>query len=196
LGSRMKNPKVDAYISEATEWKEETRSMVAICRACGLGEEIKWGKPCFTFGESNVVIIQGFKAYCALMFCKGALLKDPKKILHKIGEHTQGARQARFTDVSQVDKLKPVLMAYIKEAVEGEKAGLKVLYKTNPEPVPKELQERLDRNAVLKRAFAALTPGRQRGYILFISSAKQSATRDTRVQKCMPQILSGKGLND
>jgi uncharacterized protein YdeI (YjbR/CyaY-like superfamily) len=192
----MNNPLIDAYVMGATEWKEETKSLVSVCRGCGLGEEIKWGKPCFTFGESNVVIIQGFKAYCALMFCKGALLKDPRKILHKIGEHTQAARQARFTDDSQINKLKPVLKAYIKEAIEGEKAGLKVEYKKNPEPVPKELQERLDRNAVLKKAFFALTPGRQRGYILFISSAKQSTTRDARVQKCMPQILSGKGLND
>jgi uncharacterized protein YdeI (YjbR/CyaY-like superfamily) len=188
--------KVDAFVDAADQWKEETRQLVALCRDCGLAEEIKWGKPCFMAGESNVVVIQGFKDYCALLFCKGALLKDTKGILNRIGEHTQGARQARFTGVRDIIKLRPALKAYIQEAVKAEKAGLKVEYKKNPEPVPKELQERLDRNAVLKKAFSALTPGRQRGYILFISGAKQSATRDARVARCLPQILEGKGLTD
>ncbi|HZZ20877.1 MAG TPA: DUF1801 domain-containing protein [Opitutaceae bacterium] len=190
------NPKVDAYLRGETQWKEETRQLIELCRSAGLGEEIKWGKPCYTFQETNVVILQGFKAYCALLFCKGALLKDPNHILHRIGEHTQGARQARFTDVSQIIKMKPVLKAYIKEAVAAEKAGLKVVYKKTPEPIPAELQERMDRNAVFKKAFFGLTPGRQRAYILFISSAKQTETRAARVAKFMPQIIAGKGLND
>lgn len=190
------NPKVEAFISEATEWKQETKELVSLCRECGLTEEFKWGKPCYAFEGHNVVIIQGFKEYCALMFTKGVLLKDPRGILRKVGEHTQASRQARFKNPADIDKLKPVLKAYLREAIELERAGIQVVYKKNPEPVPAELQERLDRNAVLKKAFASLTPGRQRGYILFISSAKQSETREARVRKCMPQILSGKGLND
>jgi uncharacterized protein YdeI (YjbR/CyaY-like superfamily) len=190
------NPKVDAYLREEQKWREESKILRTICLGCGLTEELKWGKPCYTFRESNVVIIQGFKEYCALMFCKGALLKDSKGALSKIGEHTQAARQARFTNAREIVALKPVLKAYIREAIEAEKAGLKVEYKRNPEPVPEELQYKLDHYPALKAAFAALTPGRQRYYILFISSAKQSATRTARVEKFMPRILSGKGLND
>jgi uncharacterized protein YdeI (YjbR/CyaY-like superfamily) len=187
---------VDAYISRAQKWREETKKLRMIILGCGLAEELKWGKPCYTFRESNVVIIQGFKEYCALMFCKGALLKDPKGILKKIGEHTQGARQARFTSAREIAGLEPVLKAYIREAIEAEKAGLKVEYKKNPEPIPREFQDRLDEMPALRTAFGALTPGRQRGYILYFSGAKQSKTRDARVAKCMRQILNGKGLLD
>jgi uncharacterized protein YdeI (YjbR/CyaY-like superfamily) len=190
------NPKVDAYVREAQEWREETKQLRTIALGCGLTEELKWGKPCYTFQESNVVIIQGFKEYCALMFCKGALLKDPKKILNRIGEHTQAARQARFTNVREIVDVAPVLRAYIREAVEAEKAGLKVAYKKNPEPVPEELKNRFRDSPALKAAFEALTPGRQRAYIFYFSGAKQSKTRESRIEKCMRRILGGKGLND
>lgn len=167
-----------------------------ICLGCGLTEELKWGKPCYTFQESNVVIIQGFNEYCALMFCKGALLRDPKGILKRIGEHTQAARQARFTDVREIVEMEPTLEAYIYEAVEAEKAGLKVILNRNPEPIPKEFQDKLDHMPALKTAFYALTPGRQRGYIFYFSAAKQSKTRESRIEKCRRRILNGKGLND
>jgi uncharacterized protein YdeI (YjbR/CyaY-like superfamily) len=187
---------VDAYLSNTQEWREETKKLIMIVRACGLTEELKWGKPCFTFQESNVVIIQGFKEYCALMFCKGALLKDSKGILKKPGENTQAARQIRFTNVQEIARMEPILKAYIHEAVDAEKAGLKVVFKKNPEPIPEELQNKLDEIPALKTAFAALTRGRQRAYILHFSAAKQSKTRESRVEKCMRQILNGKGLND
>jgi uncharacterized protein YdeI (YjbR/CyaY-like superfamily) len=190
------NPKVDAYLTEIQAWREETKKLRIIALGCGLTEELKWGKPCYTFQEGNVVIIQGFKEYCALMFCKGALLKDPKGVLNKIGEHTQAARQIRFTSAREIVRMEPVLKAYIHEAMEAEKAGLRVKFKKNPEPVPEELRIKLREIPALKAAFAALTPGRQRAYILFISAAKQSKTRESRVEKCMRRILSGKGLND
>lgn len=170
--------------------------MRTISLGCGLTEELKWGKPCYTFRESNVVIIQGFKEYCALMFCKGALLKDPKGILKRIGEHTQAARQARFTHVRQIAEMAPTLKAYIHEAIEAEKAGLKVILKENPIPIPKELQSKLDSMPALKTAFYGLTPGRQRAYIYFFSGAKQSKTREARIEKCLRRILEGRGLND
>jgi uncharacterized protein YdeI (YjbR/CyaY-like superfamily) len=190
------NPSVDVFIEEAETWKEETQKLRAIALDCGLTEELKWAKPCYTFKESNVVIIQGFKEYCALMFCKGALLKDPEGILKKPGESSQAARQIRFTSAQEVVKMKPIVKAYIREAIEAEKAGLQIVFKKNPEPVPEELQKRLNENAALRAAFGALTPGRQRGYILIISAAKQSQTRAARVEKCVPRILKGKGLND
>jgi uncharacterized protein YdeI (YjbR/CyaY-like superfamily) len=190
------NPKVDAYLREEQRWREESKALRTICLGCGLTEELKWGKPCYTFRESNVVLIQGFKHYCALMFCKGALLKDAKRVLNRIGEHTQGARQIRFTDAGEIAAMKPVLKAYINEAIEAEKAGLKVEYKRNPEPVPEELQYKFDHFPALKSAFGALTPGRQRAYILYFSAAKQSQTRASRIEKCMRRILSGDGLND
>jgi uncharacterized protein YdeI (YjbR/CyaY-like superfamily) len=190
------NPKVDAYLREAQTWRKETRELRGIALSCGLTEELKWGKPCYTFRESNVVIIQGFKAYCALMFCKGSLLKDAKGVLNRIGEHTQGARQIRFTNAREIAAMKPVVKAYINEAIQAEKAGLKVEYGRNPEPVPEELQYKIDHYPALKAAFGALTPGRQRAYILFFSAAKQSKTREARVDKCMGRILSGRGLND
>jgi uncharacterized protein YdeI (YjbR/CyaY-like superfamily) len=187
---------VDAFISKAENWQEETKKLRRIILGCGLAEELKWGKPCYTFQNSNVLIIQGFKEYCALMFCQGALLKDPKGVLKKPGENTQAARQIRFTHVREIVGMEPLLKAYIHEAVEAEKAGLKVNFKKNPEPIPEELQNRLDEIPALKTAFAALTPGRQRAYILYFSAAKQSKTRAARVEKCRPQILKGKGLTD
>jgi uncharacterized protein YdeI (YjbR/CyaY-like superfamily) len=187
---------VDAYVREDGRWRDETRKLRAIILRFGLTEELKWSKPCYTLGQSNILIIQGFKDYCALMFCNGALLKDPKNILKKPGENTQAARQIRFTDVREIVQMETILKAYIGEAIEAQKAGLKVKYKKNPGPIPGELKHKLDEVPALKTAFKALTPGRQRAYILFISAAKQTKTRESRVVKCMPQILKGKGLND
>jgi uncharacterized protein YdeI (YjbR/CyaY-like superfamily) len=189
------NPKIDAYLRD-DPWREETKKLRTIALGAGLIEELKWGKPCYMLEDSNVLIIQGFKDYCALMFCKGALLRDSKGILKKPGENTQAARQARFTDVREITKLAPTLKAYIKEAIAAEKAGLKVEFKKTPEPVPAELQKKMAEVPALKTAFHALTPGRQRAYILHFSAAKQSQTRTSRIEKCLKQILSGKGLND
>jgi uncharacterized protein YdeI (YjbR/CyaY-like superfamily) len=189
------NPKVDTYIREELKWRKESEKLRTICLGCGLTEELKWGKPCYTFQESNVVLIQGFKEYCALMFCKGSLLKDPKGILQKIG-HMHVPRQARFTEVRQIVKMEPTLKAYIHEAVEAEKTGLKPTPNKNPPPIPKELTDKFGKTPALKAAFYALTPGRQRGYIFFFAAAKQSKTRESRIEKCSPQILKGNGLND
>jgi uncharacterized protein YdeI (YjbR/CyaY-like superfamily) len=191
-GSRQ----VDVFLSKAKKCQEEFEKLRMIILDCGLTEELKWGKPCYTFQKSNIVIIQGFKEYCALMFCKGALLNDPNGILKKPGENTQAARQIRFTNVREIVEMEPILKAYIYEAIEAEKAGLKVNFKKNPEPTPEELQNKLDEIPALKTAFDALTPGRQRAYILYFSAAKQSKTRESRVEKCMQQILNGKGLDD
>ena len=191
------NPKVDAYLNKAGRWREESEKLREIILDRGrLIEELKWGKPCYTFQQSNILIIQGFKEYCALMFCKGALLKDTKGLLKKPGENTQAARQIRFTNVQEIVGMQAVLKAYIDEAIDAEKAGLKVTFKTNPEPMPAELQNKLDEVPALKIAFTALTPGRQRAYILYFSAPKQSKTRAARIIKCMKQILNGKGLND
>jgi uncharacterized protein YdeI (YjbR/CyaY-like superfamily) len=190
------NPKIDKFLREVETWRKETEELRAIILACPLTEELKWGKPCYSFQDSNILIIQGFKEYCALMFCKGALLKDPKGLLVKPGENTQAARQIRFTHVREIVAMKPILKAYIEEAIAAEKAGLKVKFKERPEPIPEELQNKLDGIPALKAAFAALTRGRQRAYILYFSSAKQSQTRVSRVEKCVPQILKGRGLND
>jgi uncharacterized protein YdeI (YjbR/CyaY-like superfamily) len=188
------NPKVDGYLRKAKKWQAEMEKLRRISLDCGLTEELKWGKPCYTFQESNIVIIQGFKEFCALLFCKGALLNDPKGILKKFG--WQAARRIPFTSVREMVEMEPILKAYIHEAVEAEKAGLKVNLKKHPEPVPEEFQNKLDESPALKAAFEALTPGRQRGYILYFSGAKQSKTRESRIAKCMQQILKGKGLND
>ena len=164
---------------------------------CGLTEELKWGKPCYTFQGGNVVILQGFKEHCALLFCKGALLADPKGILKKPGENTQAARRIEFTNVSEIVAMKPALKGYIREAIQAEKAGLEVTYKKTSEfKIPEEFQKKLDKIPALKTAFEALTPGRQRAYILYFSAPKQSKTRESRVEKCMQPILKGKGLND
>ncbi|MDB6125356.1 MAG: hypothetical protein JWQ71_4349 [Pedosphaera sp.] len=189
------NP-VDVYLSKAKKWQAEFKKLRRIILDCPLTEELKWGKPCYTFQNSNILIIQGFKEYSALMFCKGALLKDPKGILIQQTKNVQAARQIRFTKVREIVEMEPVLKAYIHEAIAAEKAGLKVNFKTNPEPIPEELQNKLDEIPALKTAFDALTPGRQRGYILYFSAPKQSKTRESRVEKSMPQILNGKGLND
>jgi uncharacterized protein YdeI (YjbR/CyaY-like superfamily) len=188
------NPKVDGYLRKAKKWQKEMEKLRKISLACGLIEELKWGKPCYTFQQSNIVIIQGFKEFCALLFCKGALLNDPNGILKKFG--WQAARRLPFTNVREIVEMESVLKAYIHEAMEAEKAGLKVNFKKNPESIPKEFQNRLDEIPALKTVFQALTPGRQRGYILYFSGAKQSKTRESRVEKCMQQILNGKGLND
>jgi uncharacterized protein YdeI (YjbR/CyaY-like superfamily) len=191
------NAKVDIYLSKARKWREELKKLRRIILGCHLAEELKWGKPCYTFQKSNIVILLGFKEYCALLFCKGVLLNDANGILIKPGENTQAARQIRFTNVRDIAGMEPVLKAYIHEAIEVEKAGLKVNYKKNTDLIfPGEFQNKLDKNPALKTAFDALTPGRQRAYHLYFSAPKQSKTRESRVEKCTQQILNGKGLND
>jgi len=191
------NPEVDRYLSKAKQWREEFTELRRILLDCGLDEELKWGKPCYTFQYSNIVIVQGFKGYCALLFCKGALLKDANRILIQQTENVQAARQIRFTNVREIVGMESILKAYIREAIEAEKAGWEVVYKKTSEfKIPEELQNKLDTVPALKTAFNALTPGRQRGYLLFFSAAKQSKTRESRVKKCMRQILDGKGLDD
>jgi uncharacterized protein YdeI (YjbR/CyaY-like superfamily) len=191
------NPKVDDFLSKAKKWREEMAKLRMICLDCGLTEEMKWGKPGYTFQGNNVVIIQGFKEYFALLFVKGALLKNHEDILIAPGENTQAGRQIRFTNAQEIVKLEPLLKAYINEAIEVEKAGLKVnLKKTSEYVIPEEFQSKLDENPALKTAFDALTPGRQRAYILYFSQPKQSKTRESRVEKSIQPILDGKGLND
>ncbi|MEI9945265.1 MAG: DUF1801 domain-containing protein [Chitinophagaceae bacterium] len=191
------NPKVDFYFSKNKKWQEEIEKLRMIVLDCGLNEELKWGVPCYTFGKNNIVLIHVFKEYCALLFFKGALLNDANSILIQQTKNVQAARQARFTNVKEIVKLKTVLKAYIYEAIEVEKAGLKVnLKKTKEYTVAKEFQNKLGKSSALKKAFYALTPGRQRGYLLYFSAPKQSKTRESRVEKYMPQILKGKGLND
>ncbi len=192
-----KNPKVNWYFREETKWRKELEKLRAILLGCPVTEELKWGKPCYTFQESNVVIVQGFKEYCALLFGKGALLKDPKGILIQQTENVQAARQLRFTNVREITKMAPTIKAYVKEAMEVEKAGLEVQYKKTSEfKVPEELQNRFAEDLSFKKAFDALTPGRQRGYLLYFSAAKQSKTRESRIEKYMPKILERKGLLD
>ncbi|HEY1847620.1 MAG TPA: YdeI/OmpD-associated family protein [Opitutaceae bacterium] len=191
-----KNPRVDAYLRAETRWRKESEALRRISLGCGLDEEVKWGKPCYAFEGSNVVLIQGFKEYCALMFFKGVLLKDPDGILSRIGKYMQGPRQARFTDLSQITEAAPVLKKYIQAAIEVERAGEKVVLKRDLVPIPDELEKRFRDSPVLKKAFFELTPGRQRAYIYHISGAKQSATRQSRIEKCQPRILAGKGLLD
>jgi uncharacterized protein YdeI (YjbR/CyaY-like superfamily) len=191
------NPKVDLYLSKAKKWRKELETLRMIILDCQLTEELKWGKPCYTFEKSNVVILLPLKEYCALLFCKGALLNDANGILIKPGENTQAARQIRFTKVREIVEMQTILKAYIRKAIAVEKAGLEVSYKKITEfVIPEELQKKLDEIPALKTAFAALTPGRQRGYILYFSAPKQSRTRESRVEKCRQQILNGKGLND
>ena len=191
------NPKVAVYIGKAKKWQEEMEKLRMIILDCQLTEELKWGKPCYTFQKSNIVLIVGFKEYCALIFCKGALLNDSHGILIKPGENTQAGRQIRFTDVREIVEMESILKAYIYETIEVEKAGLKVNFKANTELIhPEEFQKKLDENPALKAAFEALTPGRQRAYNIYFSAPKQSKTRVLRVEKCMQQILNGKGLDD
>lgn len=191
------NPKVDWYFDKAKQWQEELERLRTIILGCGLTEELKWGCPCYTFEKRNIVLIHVFKEYCALLFFKGALLKDAKGILVQQTKNVQAGRQIRFTNVREVVKLKPVLKSYIDEAIEVEKAGLKVkLKKTSEFDTPEEFQNKLDGVPALKTAFYALTPGRQKAYLLYFSAPKQSKTRESRVEKCTPQILNGKGLDD
>ena len=191
------SPKVDWYFSKNGKWQEEIRRLRTIVLECDLVEELKWGCPCYTFQKSNIVLIHVFKEYCALLFFKGVLLKDKKKILIQQTENVQVARQIRFTNLREVVKLEKTLKAYIYEAVEVEEAGLKVnLKKTTDFKVPEEFQSKLDKNRSLKKAFNALTPGRQRAYLFYFSQPKLSKTRDSRVEKYMQQILDGRGLDD
>jgi uncharacterized protein YdeI (YjbR/CyaY-like superfamily) len=192
------NSKVDEFLRKAKQWREEmTRLREIVVSVPELGEEMKWGHPCYTFEGGNVVLIHGFKEYCALLFFKGALLKDGKGILVQQTENVQGARQVRFRNLGEIEKLARVLKDYIKEAVEVERRGLKVEYKGTAEfKMPEEFRKRLDGDARLKKAFAALTPGRQRGYLLYFAGAKQSTTREARIEKCAPRILVGRGLKD
>ena len=191
------NPKVDFYFIKEKKWQEELEKLRTIILACQLTEELKWGVPCYTFQKSNVVLIHTFKEYCAILFIKGALLKDAEVILITQTENVQAARQVRFTNVQEIVEMEAILKAYIYEAIEVEKAGLKVNYKKATEfPIPEEFQIKLDEIPDLEPAFYALTPGRQRAYLLYFSAPKQSKTREARVEKYMEQILNGKGLND
>ncbi len=192
-----KNPKVDAFLRNARQWKAEFEKLRRIVLDCQLTEELKWGVPCYTLEKSNIVLIHGFKEYCAILFVKGALLKDARGVLIQQTENVQAARQIRFTHVREIEKMEPILKAYIQEAVEVEKAGLKVnLKKTSDFEVPEEFQKKLDEIPALKTAFEALTPGRQRAYLFYFSQPNQSPTRESRVEKYMRRILRGKGLND
>ncbi|MBC9798057.1 YdeI/OmpD-associated family protein [Sinomicrobium weinanense] len=191
------NPKADPFFNKAQKWQEAFEQLRKIVLDCGLTEEMKWMHPCYTFQKSNIVLIHGFKDYCALLFFKGALLKDSNGILIQQTENVQVGRQIRFTDIQEIVEMEATLKAYIYEAIEVEKSGLKMDYKKTSEfTVPEEFQKKLDETPELKTAFEALTPGRQRGYLLYFSSAKQSKTRESRVEKYMNKILDGKGLND
>lgn len=191
------NPRVDAYLARTTKWLEETRELRRILLDCDLTEDLKWGKPCYTFENANIAIIQGFIQYCALMFFKGALMSDPMEILIQQTKNTQAARQLRFTNLQEIRELDAVVRSYIVQAVEVEKAGLKVDFKEKHElEYAEEFQRILDANPALAEAFEALTPGRQRAYNLYFSQPKQSKTRTSRVEKHIQRILDGKGLND
>jgi uncharacterized protein YdeI (YjbR/CyaY-like superfamily) len=191
------NPKVDFYFNNAEKWREEFEKLRMIVLDCGLTEELKWGCPCYTFQKGNIVLIHGFKEYCALLFIKGALLQDANDILIQQTENVQAGRQIRFTNIREIVELEPILKAYIYEAVEVEKAGLEVNFKKNTEfIIPEELQHKFNEIPALETAFKALTPGRQRAYILHFSEPKQSKTREARVGKWLQQILNGKGLTD
>jgi uncharacterized protein YdeI (YjbR/CyaY-like superfamily) len=197
MAKSKENPKVDWFFEKAGKWQEETERLRTIMLECGLDEELKWGCPCYAHNKTNIVLIHAFKDYCALLFFKGALLKDTNGILVQQTENVQSARQIRFTNAREIVKMKAAIKAYVYEAIEVEKAGLKVKLKTTREfKVPEEFQKKLDKMPRLKKAFEALTPGRQKGYLLYFSPAKQSKTREERVKKYMKQILSGKGLED
>ena len=191
------NPKVDFYFAKAKKWQKEIGTLRRIILECDLTEELKWGKPFYTFQDGNVAVIWGFKEHCALGFCKGALLKDPRSLLVAPGENTQAVRKIQFTGVQEIVALESILKAYIRDAIAVEKAGLEVSYKkTSDFALPEELKKKQATDLAFKTAFAALTPGRQRGYILHFSAPKQSKTRESRIEKCRPQIFKGKGLND
>ena len=191
------NPKVDFYFGKNEKWQKETEKLRTIVLDCQLSEELKWGVPCYTFQKNNIVLIHDFKEYCALLFFKGALLKDTDNILVQQTANVQSARQIRFTNILQITELEPILKAYLHEAVEVEKAGLKFEFKKTEEfAVAEEFQTKLDENPDINTAFEALTPGRQRAYMLHFSAPKQSKTRESRIEKAIPHILNGKGIND
>lgn len=191
------NPKVDLFLDKAKKWQDEMKMLRSIVLSCGLKEDYKWMHPCYTDHERNIVLIHGFKEYCALLFFKGVLLKDKKGILIQQTENVQDRRQIRFTSLAEIVKLQTTIKEYIREAMEVEKAGLKVEFKKTAEfNIPEEFQKSLAKNKRLKKAFEGLTPGRQRGYLLYFSSAKQTKTREDRIKKYLPKILKGKGLDD
>jgi uncharacterized protein YdeI (YjbR/CyaY-like superfamily) len=191
------NPKVDFYFSKEGKWKKEIENLRTIVLSSGLNEELKWGCPCYTFQGNNIVLIHLFKEYCALLFFKGALLKDSKGVLIQQTQNVQAARQLRFTGEKEIVDLKALIKAYVKEAIEVEKAGLKVvLKKTSEYTIPEEFKQKLDKDNGLKKAFESLTQGRQRAYLFYFSQAKQSATRESRIEKYRRHILDGKGLDD
>ena len=191
------NPKVDFFFDKAQKWQKEYEKLRKVALDCGLTEELKWGCPCYTLNGSNIVLIHGFKEYCAYLFFKGALLNDPEGILIQQTKNVQSARQVRFTSVKEIARIEKILKAYIYEAIEVERAGLRVkLKKTDDFTIPEEFQKKLDKKAALKKAFNALTPGRQRQYLFYFSQPKQSKTRESRIEKSIPQILEGRGLND
>jgi uncharacterized protein YdeI (YjbR/CyaY-like superfamily) len=204
------NPKIDNYIAEGCgrcplggtsdckvhQWSEELNTLRTILLDCGLTEELKWGVPCYTNQNKNIVLISALRKHCSFSFFKGVLLKDPNNILEKPGPNSQSDRVIKFTSVRQIVELENILKAYVSEAIEVEKAGLKVKFKKNPEPIPEELLRKLDEDPFFKTAFEELTPGRQRGYILHFSQPKQSKTRVARIEKCTPKILNGEGLHD
>jgi uncharacterized protein YdeI (YjbR/CyaY-like superfamily) len=191
------NPKVDFFFDKAKQWQKEFEKLRAIALDTGLEEELKWGCPCYTYQEKNIFLIHGFKEYCAILFFKGALLNDTDNILIQQTENVQAARQIRFTGLKEIVDLEKIIKTYMYEALEVEKSGIKVpMKKTKEFEMPEEFQKRLDENLLLKEAFEGLTPGRQRAYLLYFSSAKQSRTREARIEKYIPEILNGKGLND
>lgn len=191
------NPKVDFFFSKESRWQKEYEQLRTIILDCGLMEELKWGCPCYTYQNSNIVLLHGFKEYCALLFFKGALLNDPNSILIQQTENVQAARQIRFTSSREIVKMEKILKAYIYEAIEVEKAGLKVKFKKTADyKIPEEFQKQLNKSPALKKSFDALTPGRQRAYIFYFAQPKQSKTRESRIEKYTKQILDGKGLDD
>jgi len=190
------NPKVDEHIKQSKQWKDEMNTLRTIILDCQLAEDFKWGKPCYSFNAKNIVIIQGFKEYFALLFFKGGLMKDSQHLLVKMGENTQAGRQMRFENVQDILDKKSIIKDYIFEAVEIEERGEKVEIKKEATPIPEEFQIKLNENPELKSAFEALTPGRQRAYFFHFSAPKQSKTRESRIEKSIPNILDGKGLNE
>ncbi|HEY3819938.1 MAG TPA: DUF1801 domain-containing protein [Polyangiaceae bacterium] len=197
MSTKASSPKVDAFLRRTDKWQAEFKKLRKAILDCGLTEDLKWGQPCYSLDGKNIVLIHGFKEYCAMLFMKGVLLPDPKGILIQQTENVQAGRQIRFTSVQQIVKLEKTLKAYVREAIKVEKSGSKVPFKrTEDFKRPPELEKRLDEDGALRDAFAALTPGRQRGYIYYFSQAKQSKTRESRIDKCIPRILKGLGWDD
>lgn len=190
------NPTVDGFFYKSKQWQQELEQLRAIALSCELTEELKWAKPCYTHDGNNIIILQSFKDFCALLFTQGSLLKDTQGVLEKPGENTQAARRMTFTNSEEVSSMEPTIKAYIEEAIKVNQSGAKVEFKKEPEPIPQELEQKFHEMPALRDAFEALTPGRQRGYILHFSSAKQSQTRASRIEKCAPKIFDGKGFNE